>query len=148
MAPREPGAGQHHDPDFERIVRENAQRLGVPVEQLLKEAEKGPPSLAAAKEKSRRFGTSAKNILRDDIRRVEASDYPTEACATPEDFEEFARSGDLPEGLEAHLSSCENCKALLALARPRAEHLEQFMDEVRAALSQDLPNVGGTVGRL
>jgi hypothetical protein len=148
MSPQESESNMANDPIFNRIIKEHAERLGKPVEEIIKEAEKGPRFLAAAKEKSRKSGRSAQQILRDDIRAIEASNYPSSECATPEDLEEFAASGELTKEVEAHLRVCENCSTLLSLARPQPEQLERFMDEVRAALSADLPRVGETVGRI
>jgi hypothetical protein len=96
-----------------------------------------------------RLGKSAEAVLRDDLRRVEDSKYPSADCLTPDDLEgliDHLQETDisLAEAIEprkiaspksinspwanalSHLTSCDPCRTLLSACLPSETPKQEF----------------------
>lgn len=131
---------------YARVVQRRAARLGVSVDEAENVRVSKPRYLVAAEEAAARLGTTPKDVLREDLRRLENSTYPSPDCITPDDVEDLtemlhAKSLKMeeafrPEGRElmgpmwskklSHLTSCDPCRTLLIASQPTQKLRDQF----------------------
>jgi hypothetical protein len=138
---------------YTRVLKRRADRLGVPLEAAERVSSSKPLYLAAAEKAAIRLGTTPKDVLQDDLRRLENSSYPTPNCLTPDDLEDLLeglqeRNLNIeallePEGVKfinqpdpawaqqlSHLATCDPCRTLLAACRPSKERQLAFKEFV------------------
>jgi hypothetical protein len=131
---------------YARVVQRRADRLGLSVDQAESVSVSKPRYLVAAEKAAVRLGTTPKDVLREDLRRLENSTYPSPDCITPDDVEDLtevlhAKSLSIedvfrPEGRElmgpmwskklSHLTSCDPCQTLLIASQPNQKLADQF----------------------
>ena len=143
---------------FNRILEQRALRLGISLGAAALVAGEKPLRLEAAELAAKRLGheVTPEDVLQGDLKRMEASDYPTPECLTPDEVEDLAIAGFAsadklleaarapgaaliggiaPERI-AHLADCDACRTLLLACQPSAEQREQFKQRLQQTLAE------------
>jgi len=79
-----------------------------------------PRFLASAEREAQRLGVPVNELLRQQTERLRASDYPGPDCLDPEDVEQVVLKG--PTTVQKnHLDKCQGCATLVTLSRQDAD---------------------------
>ena len=115
---------------LDRLLREEANRLGVSEETLIHDAQ-GGPLFGAAEARARRAGLdSTAGLLGHDQTRITTSRYPTPSCFEPFEVDLMA-SGRLDSDRLKHLEECSACRGLVNYVTPPAQGEIEFAREVQ-----------------
>lgn len=120
---------------LEKLEAEVAEAVGVQPEELQVENPDGPLCLALARQTAERENRDLWEVIEEDSRQLRSRLYPLQECLSPQEVEEFANTGQLPDERMKHLASCLGCSFLLESCEPSEEVLGTTTEKVRAALA-------------
>jgi hypothetical protein len=116
---------------FARILERRAARLGVPIDDVIKnQSDTESRFLLAAGRRAQELGISVEEVIEKDFERMRSSSYPQPDCLLPYEIEEFNQTGALPADRIAHLSECSTCASLVS-----ATPSERQLAEIEAAVA-------------
>lgn len=136
---------ERSDERYQKIMELRAERKGVSLEEAEKVERPEPLFVQAAKITAERLGITPEKVLEADLQRMKTYPYPTPDCLTPDEIEDLIDAEDrigslaaqggissppetvgLAEARLAHLESCDACRTLRAVSRPKQEYREKF----------------------
>jgi hypothetical protein len=127
---------------FEQLLAKRAERLDMTSDEVMERMDDEPRFLRGARARAQKLGISEQELLDRDLQRVLDSTYPGPDCLDPDEVQEFAETGSLPDDRLAHRERCDACAALLEAAAPGPVRVEQFVEEVRYLLPQAAATAG------
>jgi hypothetical protein len=119
-----------------QTIRQRADRLGVSEEDVVANGSGEPQFLKAARQSSGRPGR-AKEVLHDDLLRLDACEYPTRDCMMPYELAEFeltGLSGLAKERLE-HCRDCPFCAILMISLKPNQEKIRELVRNAQRCMA-------------
>jgi hypothetical protein len=108
------------------FIKRRAKRLGISVDDVLREGEERPEFLKAAETRAARQGLTTGEVLERDLERLQGPTFPAIDCLMPYEIEEFHETGALSADRRAHLERCVTCRGLL-IAKPIPERIEKYV---------------------
>jgi hypothetical protein len=90
-----------------------------------------PKFVTAARSRAERMGISVDELLRRYSKMLKSSMYPSTACLTTSDVLAYGGGLSLSPERKEHVSTCAQCREVLAASLLSKEDLEALLEEVR-----------------
>lgn len=132
MCPDKPGRKVNPEQFMATVIRERAERLGLPKEQVEHSVPDEPRFLRSARRRAEASRRSVEEVLEEDLQRLAESDYPRPECLQPHEVELFA-AGELSEERRQHLASCNECSDLVGHLEADGGQVEEVVRLVARA---------------
>jgi hypothetical protein len=127
---------RNRDQQFEEILKQRAERLGISTEETLAREDEKPRFIKAAEKKAAQLGVSVEEVLAQDLEMLRKVRYPGPDCLQAHEVEEYVRTGNLPDDIKLHVQECRLCEVLLAGSIPEKDRIEEFAAQIPSLLRE------------
>jgi hypothetical protein len=117
--------------DYQKLLKRQADRLGVEVDDLRTEQNAAISHARAAERLGLERGISGSTLLANVFQLRPADITTSEACLRPRHVEAVLATGRLSPEHKTHLEQCASCQALVQAARVRTSREQQFLQRSR-----------------